>query len=89
MLKDDSIFTPPTVQNGGRGAEGHQRYRLMRKGGIYEKQNSHSPLSELRTDGFVFGRSARQADCDGPRGGRKLSRQGDALRQMQNHACGD
>ena len=59
-----AFFTPPTVQNGGRGAEGHQRYRLMRKGGIYGKQNFNSPLFKLRTDGSVFGRSARQADCD-------------------------
>ena len=29
MLMDDSVFTPPTVQNGGRGTESHQRYRLM------------------------------------------------------------
>ena len=36
MLMDDSVFTLPIVQNGGRGAEGHQRYYLMRKGGIYE-----------------------------------------------------
>ena len=31
MLMDDSVFTPPTAPNGGRGAEGYQRYYLMRK----------------------------------------------------------
>lgn len=31
-----TFFTPLIVQNGGRGAEGHQRYCLTHKGGIYE-----------------------------------------------------
>lgn len=53
-----TFFTPLIVQNGGRGAEGYQRYRLMRK--IEEK----TILSAKNGMNFYSGCAHGRIYCD-------------------------